>query len=1570
MKKRIGWCSFGIVLLVALLIGIAPGKSERVQADTKKQLYALEITTGVEGTDMDNIQSIIINYKEEGNPQNTRVYALFPKDVQKNRSTIVNEDEAQKATRDTLTAECGEKYNDADTQYKFLPYTTQSLFFYPHSKVGEVTSIKIITTNASSWDIQGMRLIKVDGTPKLQGNAAVPSQRQAVYSGSRLVEMKGTLSLSWSGSDIREIEVNKGAKDVHLETVSASEAAYESYSSRQDDYIIRMDIADEYMAGLESLATSSGGERNIHKMEASDLLYVTIYYEDIYGDVRAVKLPVISNVLAECSDQSGDIIGLAQQGDTLAFSAHLFGFQKLITEKTNADYGMDVTLGLEKVKSALPLSITSKERAVQAEKIQDSLSVTSLELYRKEAVTMRADISSGIVKFDFSAAGGETAVPDYYYVYKKKEGRSIEYGQTQKFLLADNTEKREKISLETQDVKDLYLVEIRTADIENAATVNDLQISFAYKTLSGLQNVSNQYSVKEMVASFYGYWPADGSDAQYFAYHEGTQKGGKLQFLISLADVDTFTSVNLSLGGADEWQTSGISISRVTKLEKRTVSFEPSGVRTLKWGARITTTDRTFDRNAEKSVLAYSEEQVLLRANKSKTIYFSESKSVVDDEDTSDAWDPSSGEMTYEQACSNLGFDKSRLSYDIDVTVAGTGASDSTNGDCGSKNLFYFRLNFEKGSSAYVLANQQLSADGFRTGQTERFSIGVNQDYGDLVSVDVIPDDVASSSDIYDKLNIAKIRVSKNGTHSLNRSWEISNPGWVGIDYVEEGKQQEDNGKTNKTGRYAGELAKSYAVDKTTYGVKLMFAISTAEYDGEDDIFNGSVSATLSYTDSSNEKQSVSFDMIGQMYSYAQITPETNNAGSELKAYKADSSFMFRGDTTDRFFLDLADVKSVDSMKLTAKDDSGALWHINNVGVSLVGEVGQLVLNSNNEYVYTGNTKELTTQDSENTPAYTVSCKAGSTSTLNIGFQPNEIDIQEDEDIASATITRKPGGENDALNVFVFPKSSQTSQMGNYDMKLAFRYVDVYGSQYANGVNTMQKGDTCYYVEGISARNFSQLKGVEVRASSSSGADGSLAGDRVIIQHVRSGVVIDTYQMDMDGTDLTDTQMGTAFSRITNNETQTVSLYFGKETQTETLDEEKKNVAVSIGFKSSLGDGAATYHSPYVFLTDEEYKCIQKDMIADVDFHVPYVKKITDIRVAGVGKMKAVLESAVTATYKNDTESQSGDMTKEENSSAAGTEEPATENSRQCTGWYSFKINKPVSVGMKQYEPDNSDPSEMGALSLVTLNLIPEEEQTPADLNLTLVLKYRKTGVEQVITEERTFKAGQTTQGFMLENVAGIMGMELKTADNNSNYALSAASVIWNDGEKIHTIYREVHMEISAKPYSISFVNADLHVRAESVLKDGADGITMNSDQDSNMSFGVTQGDLLKITADYSSSSDTDICSYELYRITGTDAKSKLPNEKEVLSVSGSGKETLNLTVHTGKLAGGSYELHISGKESEQTVVVKFTVTEIQKEESEQKDPATSDKNDGKTDADKTDHKKEDTTENTKETEE
>ena len=40
MKKRIGWCSFGIVLLVALLIGIAPGKSERVQADTKKQLYA------------------------------------------------------------------------------------------------------------------------------------------------------------------------------------------------------------------------------------------------------------------------------------------------------------------------------------------------------------------------------------------------------------------------------------------------------------------------------------------------------------------------------------------------------------------------------------------------------------------------------------------------------------------------------------------------------------------------------------------------------------------------------------------------------------------------------------------------------------------------------------------------------------------------------------------------------------------------------------------------------------------------------------------------------------------------------------------------------------------------------------------------------------------------------------------------------------------------------------------------------------------------------------------------------------------------------------------------------------------------------------------------------------------------------------------------------------------------------------------------------------------------------------------------------------------------------------------
>ena len=1586
MRKKRAWCLLGLCVMFVVLVSILPQQKINVHADTKSQLYALEITTGAVGTDMDKIQSIVVNYKEKGTG-NQRVYAIFPKTAAKTLQKIAAEPAKESRAREQALEECGEKLNGTTKTESFLPYTAKSLFFYPYSEIGEVTSIKILTTGTSDWSIQGMRLVAVNGAVSLRGSAAVSSQLQEVYSGTRIMEMKGTLDFSWTSSTVEEISSQKSSA-AYLEAVSG-ESSYQGYQQESDEYIVRLDLADTYLTGLESLATESNGVLDFHRMAPADLLYTTIYYEDVYGDERVVKVPVISNMLAECQEQSGNVIGLAQQGDTLAFSVRLYGFKKLLTDEKTTDHGIDVTVGSQQLQKQLSLTWngkgstekTAKARAALAQKIEDDIALTNVALYQKSAVSMNTDISSGMVKVNISGTQGE-AVPAYYYSYKKSTGRLIQYGQTQKFTMKDNTQAQQKMPVAEPDTASLYLVEINTADMESASTIDDLKISFTYKTIgsvsaagesdaqntdfSGMQKTSNQYSVKELVAEYYGYWPANGSDASYFAYHEGTQAGGAVRFLVSLSDVDSFVSVNLALGGSDEWQSAGVRISRVKSFGARTVTFEKEP-KYVVWGGNTTSTDRTFDRTISADSIAYSGEQVLIRANKSKNIYFSESKSVVEEQEDT-VWNPANETMTYEQACSGLDFSKSRISYDVDVTVAGANAADSANGDSGSKNLFYFRLNFENGSSAYVLANQQLSADGFRTGQTERFQISMNQDYGELVSVDIIPDDTGSNSAIYDKLNIARIRVNRNSNSSLNRSWEISNPGWIGIDYVEEGEKNSSVDSASSTGRYAGEITSSYPVDKTSYNVKLMFSISTAAYEEGESQFSGSVMATLRYTDTANESQTMNFDMVSQMYNYAQITPGVSDTSytSGLNGYQANTSFMFRENSTDRFFLDLADVKSVDSLSLKIKDINGTVWNINNVGVSLVSDMGQMVLNSNNEYVYTGTVKELTMQDSESVPAYQVDCSSTAVSNLNIGFQPNEIDIKDESaETASATITRKPTGKNDTLNIFVFPQEDKKNLISDYDMELGYRYVNAYGRQYENAVKTLQKDDSCFYILGISSRNFSLLKGIDLKATALNGDPDKLLGKEIIIQHVRSGVVIDTYRMDIENQDLSQMQTQVYPQTVTNNETQTVSLYFGEQTKEQLLEDGKTNIAVSIGYKNGLGNDTRTYHSPYVFLTDQNYRNIYANKLVDIDFHVPYMSEITDIQVAGTGDIDATIESAVVATYKEDTSAELTIPDEQEDAQAyesyVEAKDKAAKN-RKPTGWYSFKINKSVSTGTSVFVPTNSNTEEYGTLIPVTVDLQAAEANASTENDLSLVLRYTKTGsaneekvivssVRKYMGTEGSFAAGEDAQlQFMLEDVDTMIGMELQTVHGDSSYALATATVTWNNVGTIKKVERYVNDEISTRPYTINFVDASLYVETKSEPADGTPGVTMNSEDQSDMSFGVKQGDTLDVSVDYQGISQADKYNWELYQITGTDAKSKVSNESEVIKASDT-----KIKVHTKTLEGGTYELHIIGGLSKKTVVVKFTVTEpVTKDPVD--NPAETDKN-----ASTQDSKKEDT---------
>ena len=107
------------------------------------------------------------------------------------------------------------------------------------------------------------------------------------------------------------------------------------------------------------------------------------------------------------------------------------------------------------------------------------------------------------------------------------------------------------------------------------------------------------------------------------------------------------------------------------------------------------------------------------------------------------------------------------------------------------------------------MANQQITSDGFRSGYTETFTISTNQNYGELKGIRIIPEDVTSDSEPFDKLQVDRVTVSEHNNGGCYISWIIDNIGWIEIDYSDELESVTPRGQRART---AAELSKLYKV--------------------------------------------------------------------------------------------------------------------------------------------------------------------------------------------------------------------------------------------------------------------------------------------------------------------------------------------------------------------------------------------------------------------------------------------------------------------------------------------------------------------------------------------------------------------------------------------------------------------------------------------------------------------------------------------------------------------------------------------------------------------------------------
>ncbi|MBR0311836.1 MAG: hypothetical protein IJQ98_05495, partial [Oscillospiraceae bacterium] len=827
---------------------------------------------------------------------------------------------------------------------------------------------------------------------------------------------------------------------------------------------------------------------------------------------------------------------------------------------------------------------------------------------------------------------------------------------------------RDSMVLEPADRQERYLITISTDNVSNAGTESDVILRFRYATLSGEEAESIEYNAREYVRQFYGEWPGNVDD---FAYRYGFRDGGSVQFIIPIKNVKTFTNVSVKVNGDDDWQFSGLNIAMVKNYEGRTASWAEINSNALqshvRYDRRVDTQPvcfsigRTYEPDAERNDNAEGDNSgglgTLIQNDASFHEFDGRSREVSTKEDVN--WAELRHFMTYNDALKDLGFTKERCLYKVDVHVAGDKVN-ADDDDCGSKNLFYFRLIFENGVSGCTLANQQIMGDAFRTGAVTPIKISTSQDYGDLTAIQIIPDSQDGNGDIYDKLKIDKIVVTQETTGPMSPTWIAGSSsedglGWIGISYRDPGEYTSNKGAQ---GRSLSELATTYEITETSLSVKLLIGITTGAYGqkpGRDDkgnlvsvpqdAFSGGVALGYRYIDSNGVIHSIepSIDAVEAMNNYAArpgVKKRTVDGVTEDVSYTvSDPAYQFRGGKTDYFFVTIQDIAQLLDLSLEIRSSVVTDWSISAINAWMIRGEGTRYINSRGEYDYRyeeGETPELVASWDRNEnlikplQVYRTLQNNGIALISNIPFKENHIELDKDAGTWSSAVRREPQLRNDSLNLYLYPATGEKAANPNdYNLKASVRYTDAGTTETMQiSAGTLNKGvdpngRTVFYATGLSVTNMDGLLGVDVTTDVTRAILAPISYG--VLQRVREGVLIDTYRLgELPNADPSGS-MG-----ISNVEQKTgvqrVLLQVSEATGRQQLSAESNDLAVALHFRTNDISGNE-YRSKYVYLTDQGYTSVSGGQVLELDYALGDVSELTGVSLAATGELDITLSS-------------------------------------------------------------------------------------------------------------------------------------------------------------------------------------------------------------------------------------------------------------------------------------------------------------------------------------------------------
>ena len=1264
-------------------VSIQNGSENPASAGTAvTNTYILEISSGSQkgGGTADNVLYFVIYYTSRNGDKRSEV--IFPgKDGIKRGIDRASQVANRNGRRQDVSQTFGYTTKDLNSTKGLGSVQTDQYLFRTPEPIDSIDRIQIFGrleiieaedgskhNGPSDWSCQGMRIYRADTLYGLEMYGWYSDRGYIDFAGELIAEVAmtaGTGIFRWNNSggvfNIVPMGTPNGAAGITLVDKNNQAAFEERYhikthvgttnsSQVTNRVVFRLDMADIGKAGFESLAGSyeAGRESPISSLGFCETAALTIRYEDIYGDIRQISLPLVVNSLGWTMEHVGDaaVAGFAQQGDSIALSAMLPFFYEI-----NSAY---LTLGESEARAKTGLIDTGVENAVRSRRIAasetDDIRYLCFAVYRDVEVEINAE--SATLAYNFNP-GEEN--PIQYHTSAAVEGVTISPGSDANFTLQRYTP---GLVLHPVDRMERYLITLCTDNVENSGTTSELTIQIRYMSMRGKELVSEEYNVRDYIEQFYGEWPGNTDN---FAYNYGLRTGGTVQFMVPLQGVSQVKGISVLLKGSDEWQVKGMSAAKVMSYGPRVASWEEiddGGFKShLRYTRKVVALSPSFTfgvlYDPDATPIKPGEEGwipgVLVQDDGNVRDFDGTSREITA-EDVID-WSTLRNYMTYEDTLQELGFNKKRCLYNVNVKVAGDKVNASDD-DCGSANLFYFQLVFEYGNSGCVLANQQLQADAFRTGAEAKFQIPTAQDYGELRQILIIPDDQDSNGDVYDKLKIASIEVTKKTDRALSPTWiaDSDSPdglGWVGIDYQDPGVAGSNQGTA---GRSLSEIAHSYDITKTSYSAKLLVSITTGSYGittkynafdepviVEDPILQGGLSVSYNYYN--NEGRVVHVDPVDAVALMNEYSGLASNYSRTIDDFTepvdfavSSMDYQFRPSTTDNFYVDVSDISQIIDMQIQIRSSVVTKWNIQDVTVYLVNGQGQRYINQNGEYDYkypegmgvdriaSWNRTEGLVKDVQ---IYRTNMK-NSIGEVNIAFEENSIEFNGGAEMWTSVVAREPASKNDVLNIFLYPSTeSSATSPESYDLTTAVRYrnaltdTDAEISTGEMNRGTDAKGRTVFYALGVNTANMKSFTALDVKANAVRTVHAPISYG--IVQRIRGGVLIDSYFVGGAG----NADSGVTLKPILNPggmNTQRVLLQISGNTAAQDLTAEEKDLAVALYFRG--GDIAGQeLRTKYIYLSDMGYTSLRPGQILEVDFSIEDLEEVVGLNLVTLGRM-------------------------------------------------------------------------------------------------------------------------------------------------------------------------------------------------------------------------------------------------------------------------------------------------------------------------------------------------------------